>query len=56
MIAGFIYLLDSDGNKVYGRKYISKSERSRIIEKIVKFYRLENKCFILQIAPYVSQD
>ena len=54
IIAGFIYLLDTDGNVVYGKKYISKSDRNRIIEGIIKFYRLQEKSFTLQIAPYAS--
>jgi uncharacterized protein YlzI (FlbEa/FlbD family) len=54
MIAGFIYLIDSEGTKVYGKKYISKADRNRIIEKIIKFYGLQNRSFMLQIAPYVN--
>lgn len=53
MIAGFIYLLDRDYKVVYGKKYISKVERERILQKIIKFYKLEDKSFTIQIAPYV---
>lgn len=53
MIAGFIYLLDSEFKVVYGKKYISKPERERILQKIIKFYGLENKSYTIQIAPYV---
>lgn len=56
MIAGFIYLLDNEYKVVYGKKYISKNERKKIIDKIVKFYKLENKSFTIQIAPYVNEN
>ena len=56
MIAGFVYLLDENGNKIYGKKYISKLQRERILKSIVKFFKLENCWFNIQIAPYVNKD
>ena len=56
IISGFIYLLDQEGNVVYGKKYNSKSDRNRIIENIIKFYGLKDKQFIIQIAPYATKN
>lgn len=56
MIAGFIYLLDSEYKVLYGKRYLSKPDRQRILDKIIKFYKLENKSFTIQIAPYVNEN
>lgn len=50
-IEGIIYLLDSNMDVAYFKKYNSKKEREVIIQKMIKHYGLTNKSFTIQIAP-----
>ncbi len=53
-IKGTVYLLDIDNKVSYSKRYYSKKQRHKVIDDIVKYYRLENKPFVIQIDPFIQ--
>lgn len=56
LIKGTLSLLDSDNKICYTKIYYSKKQREQIIEGIIRYYRLQERPFTLQIAPYCYED